>query len=48
MYDTVKLRDLLLKHLYKGDKIYVGKVDISAAWYGFDENVANWIVNNQK
>ncbi len=46
--DSVKIRDVLLKSLYQGDRIYVGKVDNLAAWYGLDDDVSNWIRNNQK
>ena len=46
-YDSAKIRDLLLEHLFQGDKIYVGKVENQAAWYGLDDVVSNWIRSNQ-
>ena len=46
--DSVTIRDILLKHLFQGDKIYVGKLDNFAAWYGLDTNTSNWITGNQK
>ena len=46
--DSVKIRDILLTHLFQGDKIYVGKVDNHAAWFGLDKDVSDWIHNNQK
>lgn len=47
-HDPEKIRDILLKELYKGDKIYVSKVANLAAWYGIDQDVSDWIHNNQK
>lgn len=46
--DSVKIRNILLKLLFEGDKIYVGKVENLAAWYGLDATISNWIMNNQK
>jgi hypothetical protein len=46
--DSEKIRDILLEQMYEGDKIYVGKVDNLAAWYGLDKDVSDWIHNNQK
>lgn len=43
-----EIRDILLKFLKLGDKIYVGLLDESAAWYGLGDEVSNWIRNNQK
>jgi hypothetical protein len=46
--DAAVIRDILLKSLQQGDKIYVGKLDNSAAWYGLGDEVSNWLRNNQK
>lgn len=46
--ESVSIRTNLLKHIYQGDKLYVGKLDNSAAWFGLDNDVSNWIRNNQK
>ncbi len=45
---SIEIRDVLLKHLKVGDKIYVSLLDAAAAWYGYGDNISNWIVNNQK
>jgi hypothetical protein len=46
--DAVAIRDIFLKLLYQGDKIYIAKLNTSAAWYGLGEEVSNWLRNNQK
>jgi hypothetical protein len=46
--DAAAIREIMLKSLYQGDKIYIGKLDNSAAWYGLGDEVSNWLRNNQK
>jgi hypothetical protein len=46
--NSSQIRDVLLDSLYQGDKIYVGLLNNSAAWYGLGEEVATWIRNNLK
>lgn len=41
------LRDHLLQALDTNDKIYVGKMDQPAAWYGMGDEISNWIKNSQ-
>jgi hypothetical protein len=43
-----QIRDALLKLMYQGDKIYISLLGNSAAWYGLDQQVSNWIRENQK
>ena len=31
--NAAEIRDIMLKSLFQGDKIYIGKLDNSAAWY---------------
>jgi hypothetical protein len=45
---AAQIRDILLAHMYQGDKIYVGQLHNHAAWYGLEEDVAIWLSNNQK
>lgn len=47
-YSTEHIRDILLEQLYEGDKIYVGKLGSEAAWYGLDQDISDWIHNNQR
>jgi hypothetical protein len=42
------IRNNLFNMIYEGDKIYVGLLSNTAAWYGLDNDVTNWIRNNQK
>ena len=46
--DAAAIRDIMLNYLYQGDKIYIGKLDNSAAWFGLGDEVSNWLRNNQK
>jgi len=43
-----QIRDALLKLMYQGDKIYIGLLGNTAAWYGLEQKVADWIRTNQK
>lgn len=43
-----EIRDILLTHLKEEDKIYVGSLENSAAWYGLGAEISSWIRNNQK
>ncbi len=43
-----QVRDDLLKALDANDKIYVGVSPAPSAWYGLPEDVARWILANQK
>ncbi|MFM2224173.1 MAG: hypothetical protein RJA07_375 [Bacteroidota bacterium] len=45
---ATELRNFLLRNLKKGDKIYVGQLRDVAAWYGYGDDIASWIRNNQK
>jgi hypothetical protein len=46
--NSTQIRDILLAHLKQEDKIYVGNMSNSAAWFGLEEDVSIWIRNNQK
>lgn len=45
---SIEIRDVLMKSLKIGDKIYVSLLGEKSAWYGLDNEVSNWIRNNQK
>ena len=45
---AVEIRDILVVNIKIADKVYIGKLDKSAAWLGLGEDVSNWIRNNQK
>lgn len=45
---AIEIRDILIVNIKSTDKIYIGKLDNSAAWLGLGEDVSNWIRNNQK
>jgi hypothetical protein len=44
----VQVRDKLTTALDNNDKIYVGPSPRPSAWSGMPEDVANWILKNQK
>ena len=45
-YETaVQLRDKYVAVLDKDDKLYVGEVSAPAAWFGYSEDVSNWILD---
>ena len=44
---AVEIRDLILKSMYQGDKIYVANLERESAWYGQGDEVSTWIRNNQ-
>ncbi len=46
--NATEIRDILLVHLKDEDKIYVGAMESSAAWFGLGDEISNWIINNQK
>ena len=45
---VIQLRDNLKVALDINDKIYVSLLSSPAAWYGLSQDVANWILDNQK
>lgn len=45
---ATEVRDILLKQLKQGDKVYVGLLGNSAGWFGLGEEISTWIRNNQK
>ena len=46
--NVVTVRDKLLKILDNNDKLFVGKVNAPAAWYGLSEEVSDWLKTNLK
>lgn len=44
----VQVRDFLAPSLDANDKLYVGVAPAPAAWQGLPNDVANWILKNQK
>lgn len=46
--NATEIRDILLVYLKDEDKIYVGAMTNSAAWFGLGDEISNWIRNNQK
>lgn len=40
---AVELRDRIKRGLLTGDSLYVGKVDVPAAWTGLSKEVSSWI-----
>lgn len=45
---AIQIRDNLLEILDSTDKLYVGLMGDTAAWFGLGDEVSNWIRNNQK
>lgn len=43
---VVSIRNKLLDVLFNNDKLFVGKVNAPAAWYGLSEEVSDWLKNN--
>lgn len=39
----VEIRERVKQGLYSGDSLYVGKVDVPAAWTGLSNEVTSWI-----
>lgn len=43
---SVQIRDRLLPHIDKSDELLVARLAGEAAWYGFNQECADWLVNN--
>ncbi len=46
--NAASVRDKLIKVLDNNDKLFVGKVNAPAAWYGLSEEVSDWLKTNLK
>jgi hypothetical protein len=40
------IRDDLLPHIHKDDKLIVFKLSGEAAWYGLSDTISNWLKKN--
>lgn len=45
---VISIRNKLSDVLYNNDKLFVGKVNAPAAWYGLSEEVSDWLKNHLK
>jgi hypothetical protein len=43
---AIEIRDYLIKHIDKNDKILVAQISGDGAWKGFDKTCADWLKNN--
>ena len=41
-----QIRDDLLRHIHKDDKLIVFKLAREAAWYGLSDKISDWLKNN--
>ncbi len=44
--DATKIRDNLQKYLDANDRLFVGKLQRDAAWYGYPNSTSDWLQKN--
>ncbi|CAB3766456.1 SinR family protein [Paraburkholderia solisilvae] len=43
---SVEIRDALMTHMHKDDRLLVAQHTGSAAWFGFNDNCSDWLRKN--